>query len=96
MSDLDLQTVDAGPAVDAIDYTSFGSAIDLFAVKKRDIQGIRIVTVATTPTITVTVAGEGSSARTLSVASGEFLPLRVRTIESVSDVTRVRVYWGRY
>lgn len=92
---MELASVDAGPSVDAVDYSTFTSAIDLMAVHKRDIQGIRIVTATGTSTITVTLP-EQTADRVLTVVQGEFLPIRARAIVAVSDVTLLRVYWGRY
>lgn len=87
--------VDAGPAVDAIEYTDFSSDIDLMAVHRRDIQGILVVEVSGAATITVALPDQTAD-RVLTVAAGDYLPIRARSIVSVSNVTRVRVYWGRY
>jgi len=87
--------VDTGPAVDVQEYTSFSPAIDLVAVHKRPIQGILIVAASAGATIDVTMP-DGTATRQLNVAAGEWLPIRANTIETVSGVTRVRVYWGQY
>lgn len=95
-TDADLPAVDTGPAVDAIEYTSFGSPIDLYAVKKRDIQCLEIAAATAAGTITVTMPGS-TTPRTLTVQAHECLNIRARTINSVSvQVTAIIVYWGRY
>lgn len=92
---IEYAAVDGGPAVDAIEYTSFTSAIDLMAVHKRDIQGILVLAVSAAATMTVELPDQTAN-RVLTVAAGDYLPIRARSIVEVSNVTRVRVYWGRY
>lgn len=92
---MDIPAVDAGPAVDAIEYTSFASAIDLMAVRRQDIQALEIVTATTGASIQVTLPG-ASATRTMTVSQGDRLPIRARSIVGVTNITRVRVYWGRY
>jgi hypothetical protein len=80
-------------ATNAIDLTSFGSAINLLNTytKGANILGLRIVT--TGGTITVKTSGCEGVARTLTVAEGEFLELEVVSIDSVAGPVRIRVYW---
>ena len=97
---MDLSSVDSGPAVDAIDYTTFSSEIDLMAVHKRDIQGIAIVAATAGASVVVRMPGQTAestpASRTLVVAAGDFLPIRARSIVSVTNITAIRAYWGRY
>lgn len=92
---MEYPAVDGGPAVDVIDYTDFGAAIDLMAVHRRDVQFVEIVAATTGASIVVSLP-EATANRTLAVSQGDKLPIRARSIESVTNVTRVRVYWGRY
>jgi hypothetical protein len=85
-------------AADAIELTSFASAIDLL----RDVTGgcevlaIRVITAAAGASITGKTKGSGDVARVFTVAAGDDLPLAMRTIDTVTNVTRVRVYWGHF
>jgi DNA/RNA endonuclease YhcR with UshA esterase domain len=79
---------------DALEYTTFTSAIDLYAVKGRDIE--KLVVVAGTGTITCLTKGSPEVNRVYSVAPGDVLDVQIRSIVSVSSVTKVRAYFGDF
>jgi hypothetical protein len=79
---------------DALEYSTFSSAIDLYAVKGRDIEKLEIV--AGTGTITCLTKGSPTVNRVYTVAPGDVLDVEIRSIVSVSSVTRVRAYFGEF
>lgn len=83
----------SAPACDAIEYSTFSSAVDLYAVKDRDIYRVTIVAASTGATMTVRTRESGDTNRVLNVAQGDVLELAVRSIQSVSGVSAVRVEW---
>lgn len=83
-------------ATDAIEYSSFASEIDLYTVKGRDIESIDILTASAGATITGKTKGSVEVARTYHVTQGTPLSLAMRTIDSVSGVTLIRVNWGDF
>lgn len=81
-------------ASDAIEITDFSSPIDLVRqhTKGSEILGLQIVTAETGGgTLVVTTKGSDGAERTLTVSAGDLVELSVRTIESATDVSRVRV-----
>lgn len=86
----------AARAVDAVEYSSFASEIDLYSTKGRDIEKLRIVSASGTATITVRTADSGETERTYTVAQGEELAIQIRAIVSVSNVTKVRAEFGAF
>jgi hypothetical protein len=79
------------PPTDYQEYTSFGSPLDLYTVKKSP---ARLLKVTTSGTITVKMSGSVGANRTLNVADGEELIGDFMSIESVTGVTRIRVGWN--
>jgi len=79
---------------DQLEYTSFGSAINLEALHGKKVQGVKIVAATASATITVRTEGSGDTVRVWNVAQGEEIICQLRSIESVSNVTNVRVYIG--
>lgn len=86
----------AARSSDALEYTSFTSAIDLYAVKDRDIEKLEVVAATAGATITCRTKGSGDTNRVYNVAQGDKLELQIRSIQSVLNVTRVRVSWGDF
>jgi len=86
----------AARAIDALDYTSFASTIDLYAVKDRDVERLVIVTATSGASIVCRTKGSGDNDRTYSVSQGDALPIQIRQIRSVTNITRVRVEWGEF
>lgn len=72
-------------------FTSFGSAIDLYATRIRPSVVLKIQ--AGSGTVSVTMAGSKGSSRTLTVAAGEEIWGAFMSIESVTGVTSLRVGW---
>lgn len=92
----------AARATDGVELTSFGSPVNLLKLPEnadgRDIELLEVLTVgaAGTHTITVKTKGSGGATRTYNVTAGSELKMQIRSIESVSDVTAVRVSWGEF
>lgn len=86
----------AARSVDALEYTSFASALDLYAVKDRDIEKLEIITATSPATITCRTKGNGGTNRVYSVAQGDKLELQIRSIQSVTNIARVRASWGEF
>jgi hypothetical protein len=84
--------VSMGPSWDQVEYTSFGSPINLEGLYGKRIQGIKIV--AGSGTVTVRTEGGGDTTRTWNVIQGEEIMCQLRAIESVSGVTNIRVHIG--
>jgi hypothetical protein len=84
--------VSMGPSWDQVEYTSFSSPINLEATYGKKIQGIKIV--EGSGTVTVRTEGSGDTTRTWTVQVGEEIRCQLRSIESVVDVAKVRVYIG--
>lgn len=82
---------DTGVPTDLLEYTSFGSPINLYAVKSAVIR--RLTIVAGSGTITVKMSSSGGVARVLTVAMGDELLGEFTTIDAVSGVTNVRASW---
>lgn len=80
-----------GPATDLIEYTSFGSAISLTAVKGEPARLLRAVT--GDGSVSVKMAGSGNTARTITLNAGDFEVGQFTSIESVTTITRIRVGW---
>jgi hypothetical protein len=81
---------------DAIEYSSFASAINLYAVKDRDIERLEILTASVGATITCTTKQSGETTRTYHVTQGVPLDYAIRSIASVSGVTLVCACWGDF
>ncbi|MEN6535497.1 MAG: hypothetical protein ABFD89_17670 [Bryobacteraceae bacterium] len=83
----------AGRISDSLEYSSFTSAIDLYAVKGRYIDSLEILTVSGSATITVAMSDSAAN-RTLTVIAGTVLNSKITQIVSVSGVTLVRANWA--
>lgn len=83
----------SAPACDALEYSTFSSAIDLYAVKGRDIYGLTILAAVPGASITVRTRESGDTNRVLNVSQGDTLRLAIRSIQSVSGVSSIRVEW---
>lgn len=83
----------SAPACDAIEYSTFSSAVDLYAVKGRDIYRMTVLAASAGATMTVRTRLSGDTNRVLNVAQGDVLPLAIRSIQSVSGVSSIRVEW---
>lgn len=83
-------------SVDGIELVSFGSPIDLLRTHTggKEVTKLEVITVSGAATLTGKTKGSGDTARTFTVAAGTVIELPFRTIDSVSSVTRVRVFWG--
>jgi hypothetical protein len=90
----------AARATDGIELTSFSSPINLLKlpenVDQRDIEYLEIVTATAGAAITGKTKGSGSVARTYHVAAGDRLDFALRTIDSVTNVSVVRVVWADF
>jgi len=84
----------AAKATDALEFSTFSSAINLFDQKGRDIESLEILTATTGATITVITKGSVETNRVYHVAQGDKIALCIRHIVSVSNVTLVRANWG--
>lgn len=84
----------AAKATDAIEYSTFTSAINLFDAKGRDIESLDILTASAGATITTITKGSVEANRVYHVAASDKLELCIRQIVSVSGVTLVRANWG--
>ena len=80
---------DVGPARDLIEYSSFGSPINLYAVANAPARKISIL--AGDGTITVRLSGSGQNARTLTMNSGDSEVGEFTSIDAVTGITKVRV-----
>jgi hypothetical protein len=80
-------------ANDSIEITSFSSVNLLGFTGGKDLVGIKVVTASAGASIVGKTAQSADTARTFTVASGEEIPVSLRTIDSVVNVTRVRIYW---
>lgn len=70
------------------------TAVPLLSVTGgKDVIGFKIVTATAGASLVGKTASSGDTARTFTVASGEEIPVSLRTIDSVTNVTRVRIYW---
>lgn len=80
---------------DGIELTSFSSAIDLLrsVTSGKEVVKLEVLAVSATATLTGKTKGSGETARVFTVAAGTTIELPFRTIDSVSNVTRVRIYW---
>ena len=76
---------------DMIEYSSFGSAVDLYTTKLRPAY---ILKVTGAGTLVCKMSNSGGTSRTFNVTDGETLLGEFMTIESVSGVTRVRAGWN--
>jgi len=83
----------SAPACDAIEYSDFASALDLYAVKDRDVYRVVVLAATEGATMTVRTRASGDTNRVLNVAQGDELPIAIRSIQSVSGVSSVRVEW---
>jgi hypothetical protein len=84
-------------ARDCVELSDFSSLIDLLRSHTGGKEVIMIEVVAAAESggsIVCKTAGSGATARTYSVATGSKLELQARTIDSVTDVTKVRVFWA--
>ena len=80
-------------ASDSLEITSF-TAVSLLALTGgKDVIGFKIVAATSGASIVGKTASSGETARTFTVANGEDVPVSLRTIDSVVNVTRVRIYW---
>ena len=88
----------AARAIDALELSAFGSPVDLFATVTggKETEWIQIVAATASATVTVTTSGSGANSRTYNVAQGDTLNLQVRSIQSVVNVTKIRVGWGAF
>jgi hypothetical protein len=86
----------AARATDGIEYNSFSQAINLYAVKDRDIERLEILTASAGATITCKTKDGGDVQRVYHVAQGDKLELAIRSLESVTGVTLVRACWGDF
>lgn len=86
------------PAFDGIELTNFGAAINLLpdVTGGREVLKLRIVTAAADASITCKTKGSGTTDRVFSVVQGEEIEMAFRTIESVANVTEIRVEWAEY
>lgn len=88
----------AAKATDALDITSFTSPVNLLRLpentEQRDIERLEIVAATVGASIVCRTKGSGDTNRTYSVAQGDKLELQIRSIQSVTNVTRVRACWG--
>jgi len=82
---------DIGVPTDLLEYTSFGSPINLYAVKNAVVRRLNVI--AGSGTITVKMSSSGGVARVLTVGTGDELLGEFMTIDSVSGVTNVRASW---
>jgi hypothetical protein len=83
-------------AKDCIELSDFSSPIDLLRSHTggKEVIMIEVVAGGAAAQLLCKTAGSGSTARTYSVATGTKLELQARTIDSVTDVTKVRVFWA--
>lgn len=86
---------DTSPAVDAKEYTSFASDIDLSSTSEskagRAAKNIRVVT-AGGGALTVVFA-DGTQRAFTALTDGEDLTHQVKTIKSGATVSKIRVEW---
>ena len=88
----------AARAIDALELLTFGSPVDLLGAVTggKETEWIQIVAAGASATITVTTPGSGSTNRVYNVGQGDTLNLQVRSIQSVVNVTKIRVGWGAF
>ena len=90
----------AARASDAVELTSFTSAVNLLTLPEnrdqRDIEKLEIVAATSGVTITCRTKGSGDTNRVYYVAQGDKLELQIRSIQSVTNITRVRACWGEF
>lgn len=80
-----------GPAGDAVPYTSFATAIDLYAAHGDKVQALRIAAATTGASVVITTNLSGATTRTIPVAQGDQLAVQARSIVSVTNVTNIVV-----
>ena len=76
---------------DMIEYSSFVSAIDLYAAKIRPAYILKITGAGT---ITCKMGSSAGVARVFNVTDGETVLGEFMTIDSVTGVTRIRAGWN--
>jgi hypothetical protein len=85
----------AARSIDAVEYSTFTNAIDLFSVYGRDIE--RVVVIASTDVATMSVKTRGNTAaHTIAVLQGESIDVQIRSIESVANITKIRVHFSEF
>lgn len=80
-----------GPPNDYLEYESFVTPLNLYAVKGSP---ARILRITTAGTIVVKMSGSKGVNRTINVDDKEDLIGDFMSIESVTGVTRIRVGWN--
>jgi hypothetical protein len=80
---------------DMIELTSFGSAIDILRTHTdgSETLGMDIITATSGASVVVRTANSGSTNRTLTVVQGDRIEGKFRSIQSVTNVTKIRLYW---
>lgn len=83
-------------ASDAVELTSFTSAIDLLRTVTggKEVVRAKVVTATAGATITCKTKSSRTDARTLHVSQGDELNIALRTIDSATNVTALRIEWG--